>query len=150
MLARIMCTFIVALLLSVLGCDDQGATGPTTPTEDRVTGFIVLKNGVDVVEVQNGVAWGEVTVAKNADDVFELVFMDANGEGLDLSKSKCTLGWQCDASGCVLVDRCSDDLEKWQFHIHGTKNGCDCFKMKMLNDTYDLLGCPAIKVTVTD
>ena len=146
------CTLMVFALFA--GCSSDGSM-PFAPKEEptitikKVTGLVLFCNREIVALVDNANVNGIVTLQSDQDsDVFEVEFIDENGEIINNDPQEYKLAWSYEDSQIAILDQHTDDLNEWQFHIHGKTPGYTTFQLQLENGGSVDYSSPAIPLEV--
>jgi len=149
---------VIATLILVAGCSTDNGIGPVAQTsesvkfgalKEAVKGLKITQTGNTVASVREAVVEGKLTVLKDQDSqVFEVEFIDKNGERLSLNEKFHKLTWQHTDSEIAEFEQ-YEELKEWQFHINGKKSGDTTFEL-CIKDIYGILqySSPSIALEV--
>ena len=132
----------IAVLIIIAGCSTDNGVGPLAPSHEPVKfGTLnedlqklkITQDGKTVALVREATVEGIVTVLIDRDsEVFEVEFVDKNGEQLNFDKKNYNLTWKHPDSEIASFEQ-SDELKEWQFHVYGKKSGNTTFELRVKN-----------------
>lgn len=139
------CAFTVMALFA--GCSNEGADFPISPEEPtikKVAGMILFCNGHPVALVDSANVTGMACATVNQkSEVFEVEFLDENGEIINECYQQHKLGWDCDEQYAKFESACD-----WGFCIFGKKTGKTAFQLSLVCGECVAYSSPAIPLEI--
>ncbi|NIA29264.1 MAG: hypothetical protein GWP06_05025, partial [Actinobacteria bacterium] len=100
---------------------------------ENVHGLILSRDGKEVAFVEEVKVEGFVTVPMGRNsEVYEVEFMNENGEIINVDEKYYSLAWKYEFLGVATFEQ-PVGLNAWQFYIHGKKPGSSAFQLHLKN-----------------
>lgn len=123
------CAF--TLLAMIAACNNQGGGFPIEPEEPtlkKVAGVLIFCNGKPVTLIDSTDVSGMVCAKMNQNSkVFEVEFLDKNGEIINEDYQQHKLEWNYDEQYATFESECD-----WGFFIFGKKTGKTAFQFSLV------------------
>ena len=141
----------IAALVIFAGCsseEDGAPFAPTNESEQDIGGLVLLHNGKPIIAVDNENVYCTVDAQMNQNsDVYEVEFYYENGELINNESQKYKLAWTYEDSEFATFEQ-PEDLNEWEFHIHGKKPGDTTFQLLLENEKSVDYSSPSIPLKV--
>lgn len=134
----------------ILGCSNTPTGGSGILNTPDVEGLLIKQNGIDVVELEEGIMRGEISLKEGETNrLFEVVFLDENGDEIDEFMTPYQMCVTNQNETCVAVEQ-NEALKKFAFCLHGIIAGESklCVKLHDTDPDYPHYQSPPIPVKV--
>ena len=115
---------VTLILVAFMGC--ESVTGPSNlggVDTAEIEGAIVLKNGIEILEIKSNSVKGKIVVERGQNgDVYSVEFRDVNEEVIELDDKAFELYCNFEDMNCAGIER-DEQLDKYQFYLSGYQKG---------------------------
>ena len=135
-------------LIIFAGCDSKGSISPIIIDPPisikKVDGLMLFHNGNVIATVNKETVNGIVPAQMNENsDIYEVEFLDENGEIINEHSQQYRLAWDYDKQYATF-----EEHTDWEFCIYGKKSGETTFQLQLKNGGSVDYSSPAIPLEV--
>jgi hypothetical protein len=150
-------TMVLLSVIVFMGCSEITSPNQSTAMHDEqseiqnldVQGMVIYQNGKEILSMEtDGNVYGQaISSYLGKEQLFEVEFLDDQGDVVDLESEILSFDWVNDAADLCTFEK-HPHLGKWKFCITGKKTGDTTFELVLVNKAIVEYKSPKIPVKV--